>query len=507
MSKKLRSLATLVLMITLLPFLSLPAYANTQGPWTGKIRPGFVTGSGENPTDIFVDILVPLKGDDKSLLFFNPNFRFDDDSGNEQNIGFGYRKLISGDKYIIGANAYFDSMESKYNNRYKQFGLGVELLSDMFDIHANYYHPFGDTEQRVEAKDWFIFTNSSLFKFEGWEEALQGYDATAYVLIPGISDKVETRAFAGAFWYDSAFVDDDDVSGYKYGAEVRPADFLSLSVELRDTDIRGTDTFVGGYLELPFSIENITQGKSPFGNIKTQFATGARKLTDRMTDKVIRDKNIVVEAYGVEDIDRFLNPLKGTSKVAEMIFVNKDNIDPDTPGGDGSYADPYQDVMSVETHPLYIAEADNVWVYTFSYDDIADVYYDTAITLLPNWTFWGQGYKLANLGGGPNPVLDGGEEPDFGPAPAIFVIDDPIIRLAENNTVMGLTLQNATHGIYGTDIKKTNIHNNTIRNTSDIDSAIHIENYFDPTDFTGQTLSYTIANNQIHDNGGYGIYL
>jgi hypothetical protein len=73
---------------------------------------------------------------------------------------------------------------------------------------------------------------------------------------------------------------------------------------------------------------------------------------------------------------------------------------------------------------------------------------------------------------------------------------------------MGLTIKNAEHGIYGENIKSTNIHDNIIRDNIGAASGIHIVNDFD---FTGRgsdwNLLYMIANNELLHNAGYGAHV
>ena len=138
---------------------------------------------------------------------------------------------------------------------------------------------------------------------------------------------------------------------------------------------------------------------------------------------------------------------------------------------------------------------------------------------------WGQGYYMDEpgrpwkLGGyrgqsGPdwNPILDGGAN--------IVVLEafqkengcsDSVVCLADNNEIMGLTIQNGNlSGIEGIDVKNTNIHDNIIRwNDINIlnDSGIHIANYFYANEVNGMALTYTIDNNSIYGNGGDGVHI
>ncbi|HLE08443.1 MAG TPA: inverse autotransporter beta domain-containing protein, partial [Thermodesulfobacteriota bacterium] len=314
--------------------------------WNGVVRPGVMVGDSENETDFFLDIFLPLKEYQAGFVFVNPHIRLGDDGSHEGNLGLGYRGLYN-DRYILGANAFLDTMESGEGNRFNQFGLGAELMSHWFDARANYYNPIGDDKKREPGLDEFRFGPSSLLQALGYEEALGGFDAEVGALIPGISDFMETRAYVGAYWYDSDIVDDDDVDGFKYRVEVRPAPAIDLIAEFKDDDIRGNDTFFGGYIELPFEdLLSFKVAKNAFS-----FGQGARPIKDRMMDKVVRDRHIQTvmgpEAPGNESI------------AYPMIYVNQDNDsgtdgcdDPSLVGttcdGAGTLTDPYEDIGSVE---------------------------------------------------------------------------------------------------------------------------------------------------------------
>lgn len=455
-------------------------------PYAAQLRPGFMAGSGDAGTDIYLDVLIPLSGDDQSLFFFNPNFRFDDDDGNEQNIGFGYRSLVQGDSLILGGNLYYDTMKSSTGNHYQQWGLGAEVLSHWVDLRANYYNVFGDTKNTLSGSgsgDYF-FSGNSLFSTGGLniEEALDGFDAEVSVLIPGLSDFMETRLAATYFRFDAKHAEDPD--GWRGRIDIRPVQAVNISVEYRDDDLRGSDSFVGGYLELPFSLENLFVGKNPFAGAGKywSFGAGTRALNQRMTDKVVRDRHIVAvrSQTGSGGVEAVVD--------GDMIFVNQDN----EISGDGSYENPYNTLDSVPADERF---APGAWIYVFSTDDTADTFESTNFTLLKDMVLWGQGYEhpVYGLGGGENPILDGGGSGE-------------VVTLADNNEIMGFTIQNGVTGIYGSNVLGTNIHDNMVRWNGGEASGIHIENNFTEGSFNNLELAYRFENNMISENSGDGIY-
>lgn len=464
------------------------ASAMAAPPYSAQIRPGFMTGNNDVGNDANLDILVPLWGDERSMLFFNPNLRIDDNDGNEQNIGFGFRQKSTDNQFILGGNLFYDTMRSENDERYKQWGVGAELLSHWLDLRANYYDAFGDTENIIGGNavtDAYYFSGYSLLASSGLqvERALDGFDAEASVLVPGISDIMETRL--AATYYNFDINGGDNPKGWRGRLEMRPVKAVNLSVEYRDDDLRGNDTFIGGYVEIPFSMENLLAGKNPFAGTRDlfTFGQGTRQLKERMTDKVIRDRHIVTAATETQG---------GSGQTVvdnQMIFVNQDNPN----SGDGSYENPYQTLGEAEADETRFLPG--AWIYVFSSDETADTYAGISeFTMLNDMVFWGQGYvhPVYGLGGGNNPILEGNG-------------GDNILHLANNNEVMGFTIQNGWNGISGSQTRAANIHDNIIRSNGR--SGVTIYNSWSPADIDGKTLTFRFADNQILDNDGDGIYV
>jgi len=113
-------------------------------------------------------------------------------------------------------------------------------------------------------------------------------------MVPYLSDFVETRAYLGGFWYDSELV--DTLDGWKFRAEMRPVKMLSIEYEYRKDGTRGHDSFVKAYLDIPFSFEDLSKGRNPFGEMKDslRFGGGPRELRERMKERVVRDRHITI---------------------------------------------------------------------------------------------------------------------------------------------------------------------------------------------------------------------
>ena len=411
-----------------------------KNPWDAQFRPGVMAGDGDNETDFFFEFFIPVWGDNEDIVFLNPHLRLDDKNSREVNVGLGYRRLLFSDRLILGANVYYDTMRSRHEFGYQQVGFGLEALSKWLDVRFNYYQPVNDRRNRIKSLDKYSFGSTDLLVSHGYEEALKGFDAEVGVLVPFISNYVETRAYVGGYWYDSEIR--QDIEGRKYRIEVRPCRLVNLQVEVKNDYLRETDTFIGGYFDIPFSMADLFCCGNPFKSFKSylNFFKGARTVRQRMTEKVVRDRHVVVHAYRE----------KRKRKVADIIYVNQDNQAPD--GGKGTFKDPYSSFDPVPSDPRYKPGS---IVYVFSWDKNADTYQDVSIALKPNMVLWGQWYRdpRFHLGGD-------------GPRPILASCDAPVVILESGGgqEVRGLAFVNKNSSllptIFGRNVGGVKIHHN-----------------------------------------------
>ncbi len=397
--------------------------------WPAQIRPGTTLGSGR--TLSFIDILVPVVGRKEYLLFISPKVILGSNDTNEENIGCGYRQLLFDDKCILGANFYYDSLRSKNNFRHHQLGFGTETLTKWIDFRANFYFPIsGKKHLRDDVSYSFGQRSVIAWTTSHYEEPLRGFDYEGGLLIPYLSDVIETRAYMGGYHYHSGL--GNNINGIKTRIEARPAPAFTIEAQIKHDNVFHTDVYVGGYVSVPFNIGNIFQKKNPFEGWKEaiQFAKGPRKLRKRMTDMVIRDIDVVSDEGTSAPTE---------SKVHDVTFV--DNSNAGDPNEDGSFNHPYDTVQKGVTN----ATGDG-WVYVRS----GNGNYVENVVLTNNVVLWGSGYSAyPGLGGNAYPVVDGGGAGN-------------VITCADNNTVMGITAQNANIGISCVDVSGCNIHHNVI---------------------------------------------
>ncbi len=448
--------------------------------YPAQIRLG--TRNSRNNNDLwgYTDIFIPIYnykdsityGGKDFLIFVNPKITATDFSTDEQNLGIGMRYLggdvLLEERFILGLNFFYDSAYSRNGIRHNQLGVGVEFLSKWLDFRSNHYQPLSDKRAVSVSYD---FTQQSLIETFKYEEPLAGFDMEVGVLVPFVSNFIETRIYGGGYWYDSDLV--QKIEGSKARIEINPSPFVTFTAETRDDNVFGSDFFVGGYISLPFDIGNLLQRRNPFeGWTETvRFKQGPRDISQRMTDPVVRDIDI-------RTTDR-----QESQKMHDVIFVDNSN-DSDI-AEDGSRDNPHNTLAEAFTNPLYTP---GVMIFVKKGDG-TNTGYTGNFTLANNVILWGEGYQYLGLEGGGYPIIDGNNSGD-------------VITLADNNTVMGLKIQNgaaASAGIYGVNITAANIHHNIITNNNGY--GIYLSNT------GGGTLDGRVENNFINNSAGFGLWV
>jgi hypothetical protein len=296
-------------------------------------RPAVRFGS-DHRTLFILDLLAPVYRDDKGLFFVNAKFTPSDVDSWEVNAGLGYRRLVVPDKLVLGGNLFYDHRKTSYGSHFNQIGLGFEALADVNGVgltgRVNYYQPLN--KAKIGTGSAYEFFGNGIYG-AGIEEPMTGFDYEAGVRIPGISNYMETWAYAGGYNFFGTHV--SNVNGFSARLEAMPTDFLRLNFEFRNDNIDHDQYYGEVAFEVPFSIDNLIAGKNPFEGMG-DFLTGSRTLKERMVEPVRRDVDIYVKGGALSPADA-----AGEGNLAEGIIFVADNAGsyPGTP--DGSFEHPY----------------------------------------------------------------------------------------------------------------------------------------------------------------------
>jgi hypothetical protein len=339
-------------------------------------RPAVRFGTDDR-TLFIMDFLIPVYRGNKDLLFINTKFTPDDHDAWETNLGIGYRRLVMDDRLVVGGNLFYDHRKTRYGSHFDQLGLGFEAMAEPGGIglmtRINYYQPLN----RAKLGDDFgyVFYGSGIYT-AGIEEPMTGFDYEAGVRIPGISNYVETWAYAGGYHFFGCHV--PDVNGFSARLEAMPTDFLRLNFEFRNDSVNHDHYYGEVAFEVPFSIENLVAGKNPFEGIG-DVLNGSRSLKERMVEPVRRDVDIVVGTDYLSGLDA----ATGNGDFMEGVIFVADNA---APGGDGSFENPYSTLELAEADGRLGNTVNTIHVMRGAATGLSGYLFDT-----PGLVIWGAG--------------------------------------------------------------------------------------------------------------------
>jgi len=225
-----------------------------------------------------ITAISSLYDSNKEVIFNQTTFtRYNGNS--TVNTGFGYRSLFFDDKMIFGINSFYDREVSVSHQR---FGIGIELLTTVYDLRGNYYEAFSDTKL-VENNDR--------------EKALDGWDIRADYHFPNfITGNYDITAFGSYYEWDESG-GDFNIEGIKFGLIAKP--FRNLFIEAGFDDDGQDDT--NFYLLFTYGL--IFGDVKPLSNNSTGFLE-LQNVKHRMYDKVIRENQIVKVVKGAVKVSR-----------------------------------------------------------------------------------------------------------------------------------------------------------------------------------------------------------
>jgi hypothetical protein len=286
-------------------------------PVKNELPMGTVTVGGKFSSGLesgYVDSLTPFWAPGGVVLFLDTRTNYSDDHQTISSYGLGARYLVPDQEVIFGANAFYDSVNSRFGNDFSQLGLGAELLTRWVDTRFNYYLPDSakyeinrDVDQSTDRQvgpivprlvsPRHLVLQQQVFKTVNrrttreFEAALEGWNAEAGFLIPGLDKYMEVRLFAGAYHYNNPF--GHDFTGFKSRLEARLLPGVIADVEYWDNAFMTGGHWTGELsVTVPFSIYNLATGRNPFEGISDMFRPRQREFRERLSDMVERSHRI-----------------------------------------------------------------------------------------------------------------------------------------------------------------------------------------------------------------------
>lgn len=206
--------------------------------------------------------------EDKNLFLFNQGSVVNFDGRNTYNLGIGARRISNDETVIIGANAFYDY---EAGSGHERLGLGLELLTSMFEFRANKYNAI-----------------SGAINYRGIDEAaLDGRDFKLTANLPYFySSNIN---FTSSTWSDGA--------GYKIeteelgvSAEVLPNVVLGFSRQT--TDSAASDTVASISYSIPLGVTPRVEKRMQDG----VWSTKLKPIRDSLYQPVQRENRIMKKA-------------------------------------------------------------------------------------------------------------------------------------------------------------------------------------------------------------------
>jgi hypothetical protein len=259
----------------------------------------------------YVDTVLGLSTGDAHAFFLNLRGMADDSNQEVFNAGLGFRYLLEDPGVILGANVFYDHINSSAGNNFNQLGFGAEVLSKWVDARFNYYLPedgsksIGSFSQETGSRTTLgprrrsgnrivrdVIETVETTRFNLVEVALQGWNAEVGFLVPGVEKYLELRLFAGAYGYQNPI--GGDFQGFKARAEARINRYITLDLEYWDDENLVGGNLVGGFrVSHPFDLGALLTGHNPFrtGPAMTDLPS-SRSLRTRMDEMVMRSHRV-----------------------------------------------------------------------------------------------------------------------------------------------------------------------------------------------------------------------
>jgi hypothetical protein len=384
-----------------------------------------VTGDGVGWYDSYSQIgaFTPFWINEDSFVAPNARLIITNSTQVGVNAGLVGRRYVEGLDRIFGVYSYYDSDQNNINNRYDQVTIGAETLGQWWDTRANGYITTGNSDNFVQAlcvggNPYFSGNQIAFLGSQLRDQSMSGADWEFGV--PVHANAQWLRAYSGIYAYRTS---QQNTFGYRGRVEAMVSNDLTLGVMVSEDRLWGTN--VNATIDFKFSGFQPTRY---FPNMTTR---------QRMLNPVQRNWRVATHTYTANVDVAAINPLTN-----QPYFVT--HVDNSAAaGGDGTYLHPLNylpnsatgDIIlvhrgtSTELNPVRgsIALSDNQRLLGDGILSTVDLYARYGMcTVVGNY----------NLPGTSNSGLYPFVSNNIGSA-------SPIVTLANNNEVAGLSLMRA----------------------------------------------------------------
>ncbi|MGF1657229.1 MAG: inverse autotransporter beta domain-containing protein [Verrucomicrobiales bacterium] len=229
------------------------------------------------------------------------------------------------DGFFVGANAYYDFVNTAAGSDFNQLGFGLEAGTRRLELRFNYYYPLDNakTLSRNTSTETLTRGNQRITTrttSEIFEEPLEGWNAEVALLVPYLDAFLDVQLLAG--YYDfSGDRSSATVDGWRFGLETRPIPSLVAFVYYTpEKELYQDEWLAGARIEIPFGGSRSAGGLSP----------RPRSLRERLYDSPTR-QNVAITTSGV--LEEVIERISTTETIPTRQTITR------VPSGNGKKGD------------------------------------------------------------------------------------------------------------------------------------------------------------------------
>ena len=234
-----------------------------------------LSGFNKGKPEIGLSTIVPLLENSNSGLFFQGYLSTKNDK-EKINLGFAKRNLMHDNKMVLGYNTFYDH---DFSSDHRRWGLGVDILTSLGDVHVNMYEAISDGVLNSQGNKEYV---------------LDGYDYKLGLPIPFFpTSKIYAEAFR---WNATRGVKDQ--KGEKFSVDTKLPYGMNLSFGKTFYSALAQDQ---EFIKFSINLMELKQSKkTPKNAFKSLFSTDAYlanfdDVSDRKFNKVRRENDIIIQ--------------------------------------------------------------------------------------------------------------------------------------------------------------------------------------------------------------------
>ncbi|TPO09990.1 S-layer family protein [Mesorhizobium sp. B1-1-5] len=465
----------------------LAAHAQDASLWQPQIRA--IIGADSNSGYSALEGFLPVKQNLESVLFLDVRSKYDFDDGFGQDVGLGIRRIVNPD-LMIGGYAYLN-IQNDNSHQFVATTLGLEAITSKYDAHVNVYLPISKDRGSNGIDSTLSLVGNQLLEeisaIDRRTYAAWGIEGEVGVQAPiDLPENQSLRFDIGAYHFADPDGDDHSITGAKAGIEYTIGDVigtgtsLTFAGEVRN-DNRDNTQFAGSIrLTVPFNVPGKSASADDSADLVSTVSPGLRK---RLNERVRGDIGVRLENQDkvAGTTTRVAINAATNAAFGKFFFANGDNDSL----GLGTIGDP-----TTLDNAVAGAGANGIVVALGGKGNITTA----GVTLADGQIVIGGGgsvqAKLANgsVGtynfGGSNGTIQGTNAAN------------PVISLANNNTLSGITITGGGDGIFGNNVTGTKLTDVTVDGAGG-----------NGADFTGTSTGVNASNFTSRNNGLDGLHI